>query len=133
MRFRFPPNTDLDAMVATLRSYDSVFGPRHIQTLALTAQIAQTLHSLGERRMALSLLERVVRDLDKSVARTHATRITALHGLRILLTEASQWTRAIAVQREIAECLALTGSADAAAARAALEELIMSSDAAQAA
>ncbi|HEX4278046.1 MAG TPA: hypothetical protein VHZ74_21980 [Bryobacteraceae bacterium] len=132
MRFRFPPNTDLDAMVATLRSYDRVFGPRHIQTLALTAQIAQTLHSLGERRMALSLLERVVRDLDK-VARTHATRITALHGLRILLTEASQWTRAIAVQREIAECLALTGSADAAAARAALEELIMSSDAAQAA
>src|ERR1700748_2227368 len=112
-----PESSELPAMLATLRCYDGVFGPRHVQTLALKAHIAQVLHSIGERGKALQLLECVVRDLDQSVVRTHATRLMALQALRILLVEESETTRAVAVQREIVECLTLAGSPDAATAR----------------
>jgi hypothetical protein len=95
---------DLPAMVATLGSYDSLFGPRHIRTLSLAAHIAEVLRDLGERQAALSLLERVVRDLNQTVDRTHATRISALGALRDLLIDECETTRANALQIEISEC-----------------------------
>src|ERR1700753_1350524 len=115
-------------MLATLHSYDRVFGPRHIHTHALTAHIAQVLHSIGDRATALALLERVVRDLDQSAPRTHATRLRALEALCILLEEEGNIARAVVVQREIADC-----APGAAAARGELERLLMLLPTAQAA
>ena|SRR5580658_9305135 len=125
---------DLPAMMATLGSYDRLFGPRHIQTLSLAAHIAEVLRGLGQSQTARSLLERVVRDLNQSASRTHATRLSALHALRDLLLEQAEIARAIAVQTEIFECrlvLAGPGAAETIAARAELGELLMlSSDSA---
>jgi hypothetical protein len=119
---------DLPAMMATLGSYDRLFGPRHIQTLSLAAHIAEVLRGLGQSQTARSLLERVVRDLNQSANRTHAARISALGALRDLLLEQSEIARAIDVQREISECWMLIGGPDAleaVAARADLSQLMM--------
>ena len=121
---------DLPAMIATLGCYDRLFGPRHIQTLSLAAHIAQVLRDLGQPQTARSLLERVVRDLNQSVGRTHATRISALRALRDLLLEQSDTARAIAVQTEISECWMLVAGPDAPetiTAGADLRTLLMSS------
>ena len=104
---------DLPAMIATLGSYDRMFGSRHIQTLSLAAHIAEVLRGLGQKQTARSLLERVVRDLSQSKNRTHATRIAALGALRDLLLEQSDVARAIATQTEIAECWRLLAGPDA--------------------
>src|SRR5580704_6632567 len=95
-------------MVATLSSYDRLFGPRHIQTLSLAAHIAKVLRGLGEIYMALSLLERVVRDLNQTVGRTHPLRISALQALQDLLQEQAETARASALQNEISECWRLS-------------------------
>jgi hypothetical protein len=119
---------DLPAMMATLGSYDRLFGPRHIQTLSLAAHIAEVLRGLGQSQTARSLLERVVRDLNQSAGRTHATRISALQALRDLLLEQSEIARAIAVQTEISECWTLVAGPEgleAVAAKAGLGELLM--------
>jgi len=115
-------------MLATLGSYDRLFGPRHIQTLSLAAHIAEVLRGLGQSQTARSLLERVVRDLNQSANRTHATRISALHALRDLLLEQSDIARAITVQTELSECWMLVAGPDAPetiAARADLVEFLM--------
>jgi hypothetical protein len=111
-------------MIATLCSYDRLFGPRHVQTLSLTAQIAQALWAAGDTQSARCLLDRVVRDL----ARTHATRISALNSLKELALQEADMRKAIAVQTEISECHNLLSGPDAAetsAARSALAELLM--------
>jgi hypothetical protein len=111
---------DLPAMMATLGSYDRLFGPRHIQTLSLAAHIAEVLRGLGQAQTARALLERVVRE----AGRTHATRIAALRGLRDLLVEQSEIARAIAVQRELSECWMLVAGPDAPETIAARADLI---------
>jgi hypothetical protein len=115
---------DLPAMLATLGSYDNVFGPRHSQTLTLAAHIAEVVLGLGQTQAARTLLERVVRDLN----RTHATRISALRTLRDLCIEQADTAKAAAVQNEISECWMLLAGSDApetVAARADLEALLM--------
>jgi hypothetical protein len=115
---------DLPAMLATLGSYDHLFGPRHVQTLSLAAHIAEVLWGLGQAQTARSLLERVVRDLN----RTHATRISALTALKALLLEQGDVGKAIAVQTEISECWRLLAGPDAPetiTARADLGTLLM--------
>src|ERR1700721_2929207 len=97
------PAPDLQAMLTTLGSYDPFFGPRHIQTLSLAVRIAEVLSDCGESQTARSLLERVVRDLNQTSIRTHATRISALHALGAVLIEQSQLAKAIAVQKELWE------------------------------
>jgi hypothetical protein len=115
---------DLPAMLATLGSYDHLFGPRHVQTLSLAAHIADVLRDLGQPRTAQSLLERVVRDLN----RTHAARLSALNALRDLLLDQADIPKAISVQTEISECWMLRAGPDAPetiAARADLGTLLM--------
>jgi hypothetical protein len=115
---------DLPAMLATLGSYDHMFGPRHAQTLSLAAHIAEVLRGIGQAQTARTLLERVVRDLN----RTHVTRVSALRTLRDLLLEQTDFAKAIAVQTEISECWALIAGQDApetTAARAVLGTLLM--------
>jgi hypothetical protein len=119
---------DLPAMIATLGSYDCMFGSRHIRTLLLAAHIAEVLRGLGQTQTARSLLERVVRDLNQSANRTHATRISALRALRDLFLEQSEIASAIAAQTEIAECWMLLAGRDAPetiAAKADLGTLLM--------
>lgn len=111
-------------MLATLGSYDHMFGPRHAQTLSLAAHIAEVLRGIGQAQTARTLLERVVRDLN----RTHATRVSALGTLRDLLLEQADFAKATAVQTEIAECWALLAGPDApetTVARAELGTLLM--------
>jgi hypothetical protein len=96
-------------MLATLCSYDRLFGPRHIQTLSLTAQIAEVLWATGDTRSAQCLLDRVV----KNLSRTHATRISALNTLRDLALQEKDPRRAIALQAEIAECRRLADGPEA--------------------
>jgi len=117
---------DLPAMLATLGSYDHMFGPRHSQTLTLAAHIAEVVLGLGQPQAARTLLERVVRDLN----RTHATRVSALRTLRDLLIEQAEIEKAAAVQAEISECWVLLAGTDApetVAARADLGALLMMS------
>jgi hypothetical protein len=112
-------------MLATLGSYDHMFGPRHAQTLTLATHIAEVLRGLGQLETARFLLERVIRGLH----RTHVTRVWALAALRDLLVEQADIARAIAVQTEISECRALLGGPDApetTAAKADLRALPMS-------
>lgn len=119
---------DLPAMIATLGSYDRMFGPRHITTLSLAAHIAEVLWSLGQPQTARSLLERVVRDLEQSVGRAHATRLSALHALKDLLVEQPDIARAIAIQTEIADCWMLVAgpaAPETTAATSDLGELLM--------
>lgn len=117
-------------MIATLGSYDRFFGPRHIQTLSLAAQIANVLRGVGQAETARSLLERVVRDLNQSANRTHATRIAALEALRDLAVEQSDFSQAIAVQKELYECSMLLAGPDppcTLTAKSDLGALLMSS------
>jgi hypothetical protein len=116
---------ELPAMMATLCSYDRLFGPRHIQTLSLTARIAEVLWAAGDTRSARCLLDRVVGNL----SRTHATRISALNTLRDLALQEEDVRKAIALQTEIAECRRLTDGPEAPetiAARSHLGALLMS-------
>lgn len=122
---------DLAGMIATLGSYDRLFGPRHTQTLSLAARIAEVLSELGEMRFARRLFERVVRDLACSAGRTHATRLSALERLRDLLRREGDTRGACAAQMEIAECWSLLAgdkSDEAIAARLELGTLLMLSD-----
>jgi len=126
-----PANTDsaqaveLPAMMATLCSYDRLFGPRHIQTLSLTAHIAEVLRAAGDTRSARCLLDRVVSNL----SRTHATRISALNTLRDLALQEEDVRKAIVLQTEIAECRRLADGPEAPetiAARSHLGALLLS-------
>jgi hypothetical protein len=54
---------ELPGMIATLASYDRMFGPVHIQTLALVRLVGERLPESGEPDLARHLLERVVRDV----------------------------------------------------------------------
>ncbi len=116
---------ELPAMMATLCSYDRLFGPRHIQTLSLTAQIAEVLWAAGDTRSARCLLDRVV----KNLARTHTTRLSALNTLRDLALQEEDVRKAIALQTEIAECRRLADGPEASetmAAKSHLGALLMS-------
>jgi hypothetical protein len=110
---------DLPAMLATLGSYDHMFGPRHVQTLSLAAHIAEVLRRLGQPQTARTLLERVVRDLN----RTHAIRVSALRTLRDVVWEQADFAKAIAVQTEITECWAIIAGLEAPETITAREDL----------
>jgi hypothetical protein len=92
-------------MLSTLNSYERMFGPYHLQTLVLTARIAQALWAAGEARNAQRLLEYSAKHLDR-YGEAHAARVSALTALRDLLLEQPDFEKAIAVQREIVLCCA---------------------------
>jgi hypothetical protein len=91
---------DLPSMISTLNSYENMFGPYHLQTLVLTARIAQALWAAGETRNAQRLLEYSAKHLDR-YGDAHAVRVSTLIALRELLLEQPDFEKAIAVQREI--------------------------------
>jgi len=105
--------SDLAGMIATLCSYDRFFGPCHIQTLSLTARVAEALWRSGDVRTARGLLDRAIRDLLRSAGRTHAVRLTALSTSRDLKLLEGDIRKALALQTEIAECWLLRAGCDA--------------------
>jgi hypothetical protein len=76
---------ELPSMIATLFSYENLFGPYHPQTLALATKVAICWWHAGEPACARSLLERVVRDLAQHLGREHDLRLRAVAALRDLL------------------------------------------------
>jgi hypothetical protein len=124
----WPANGDLPGMLATLASYDRMFGPAHIETLSLMSLVARTLAERGDRLSARRLLERVVQGIAHVSGPTHATRLAALAALRDLHLEGENLSAAIATQTDLARCwhqLAGSDAPETTAARSRLESLLM--------
>jgi Tetratricopeptide repeat len=90
-------NREIPGMLATLASYEGMFGPYHPQTLALTVALGA---ALGDRW----LLERAVADLTKTHGRQHPIRVRALEAWSALLCQEGDWKAALPVQRELLDC-----------------------------
>ena len=95
---------ELPSMLATLCWYESWLGPYHPQTLCLMAQVGFTYCQAGEFDQARPLLEKVVGDVGRHIARDHDLRLRAMAALRDLFIARSDYERARAVQRELLEC-----------------------------
>ncbi len=91
-------------MLATLASYEGMFGPYHPQTLAVKTALAVALCAAGHRVDGRRLLERVAADLSKHHGRHHPLRIRALHQLSALLCRERDWQAALPIQQELLEC-----------------------------
>lgn len=91
-------------MMATLASYEGLFGPYHPQTLAMTSVLAVALHASGSPEDGRRLLERAVVDLTKHHGRYHPIRIGALEKWSKLLCREQDWKAALPVQQELLDC-----------------------------
>ncbi len=91
-------------MMATLCSYQMMFGPYHLQTLGMTAVLAEALCSGGDRALGKRLLERAVGDLTKHHGRYHPLRLSALQAWSKILCQEEDWLNALTVQRELLDC-----------------------------
>jgi len=117
-------------MIATLASYDRMFGPVHMQTLALARLVGEALAESGERQLARRLLERVARDVVRAGGQAHPLRLAALASLRDLNLKSGDLGAAIAAQNELTACLtALAGpdSPQTVEAKSRLGSLLMRS------
>ena len=95
---------DFPSTLATRASYEGLFGPYHVQTLALTTVLAVSLSDAGHRADARRLLERAAGDLTKHHGRHHPARIRALEALSDLLGQERDWKTALPRQRELLDC-----------------------------
>jgi len=96
--------TELPGMLATLCSYEGWLGPYHPQTLCLMAQVANAYWQAGQLDHARPLLERVARDVNRSLGRDHDLRLRAIATLRDLFVAQRDYERAGAAQSELLEC-----------------------------
>jgi hypothetical protein len=96
--------TELPGMLATLCSYENLFGPRHPQTLLLMAETANACWQAGKFDYARPLLERTVRDLGHLLGAEHDLRLRAIAALRDLFIAQRDREKAAAVQRELLAC-----------------------------
>jgi hypothetical protein len=100
-----PENTaEIPSMLATLASYEGLFGPYHPQTLAVKTALAVALCASGHRADGRRLLERAAADLTKYHGRHHPVRIRALQQLSAVLCREGDWQAALPVQQELVEC-----------------------------
>jgi hypothetical protein len=121
------PGSDLQSMIATLNSYESIFGPYHLQTVALAVQIARVLWSVGELQTAQRLSERSVKYLVRGGDQANSLRMSALTILRDSLLKQGDSEQAVAVQREIVEWAArLAGQDTQEGEKAELARMLMS-------
>ncbi len=121
--------SELPSMIATLDSYASMFGPYHVQTLTLTVQIARALRSDGHIGSAQHLLEYSAKHLTRYGDQATSIRLQALDTLRDLWMEQGDSEKALAVQKEIVECvtrLAGPDDAEVASRKAELTRMLMS-------
>ncbi|MGA3239129.1 MAG: hypothetical protein ABSG03_22860 [Bryobacteraceae bacterium] len=96
--------TELPSMMATLCSYENLFGPYHPQTLRLMAEVANAYWQVGELEHARPLLERAARDLGRHLSTEHDLHLRALAALRDLFIAQRDYARAGAAQRDLLEC-----------------------------
>lgn len=118
--------SELPGMVATLNSYESMFGPYHLQTLALAVQVARVLCSIGDVQSAQRLSERSVKHLARYGDQTSSLRMSALTTLRDSLLEQGDSEKVVAVQKQIVEYLAGQDTPDLAREKAELARILMS-------
>jgi hypothetical protein len=119
--------SEFAGMIATLDSYESLFGPYHPQTLRLMADVALACWRQGELALARPLLERVALDVARHLGRSHEVRLRILATLRDLFLDQCDYAKAGAVQKELLHCqIERSGSEhpDTAAARALLASLL---------
>jgi hypothetical protein len=90
-------------MMATLASYQGLFGPYNPQTLAMTIVLAVALYDSGHPLDGRRLLERALGDLTRHHGRHHPVRIRALEAWSTLLSQEAEWKAALPVQRELLE------------------------------
>jgi hypothetical protein len=95
---------EIPSMLATLASYEGMFGPYHPQTLAITTALAVAILASGSRVEGRRLLERAVGDLTKHHGKHHPVRIRALQAWSNLLCQEEDWKAALPVQRELLDC-----------------------------
>lgn len=119
------PPSDLPSMIATLNSYESMFGPYHLQTLALAVQIARVLWSAGEVQTAQRLSDRSVKYLARGGDQVNSLRMSALTTLRDSLLEQGDTENAVAVQKQIVAWAAGQGAPEAASEKAELARMLM--------
>jgi hypothetical protein len=96
--------TELPSMLATLCSYENLFGPYHPQTLRLMAEVANAYWQVGELGHARPLLERAVRDLGRHLGAEHELHLRAIAALRDLFIAQRDYERAGVAQRDLLEC-----------------------------
>jgi hypothetical protein len=120
------PSSDLQSMIATLNSYESMFGPYHLQTVALAVQIARVLWSVGEAQSAQQLSERSVKYLSRCGDQANSLRVSALRILRDSSLEQGDSEKAVAVQKEIVEYLTRQDDPEAASEKGELARMLMS-------
>jgi len=94
----------IPGMMATLASYEGVFGPYHPQTLALATALALALCASGRIDEGRPLLRRALLDLTKHHPRNHPVRIRALEAWHQLLRQDGDLPGELVIQRELAEC-----------------------------
>lgn len=98
------------AMMATLASYEGLFGPYHAQTLGLTTALAVALCESGRSAEGRPLLQRALLDLTRHHAPNHPVRLRALQAWSALLSQDGDSHAALIIQRELAECGARASS-----------------------
>jgi hypothetical protein len=120
------PASDLQSMIATLNSYESMFGPYHLQTVALAVQIARVLWSVGEVQTAQRLSERSLKYLACGGDQVNSLRMSALTILRDSLLKQGDSEKTVAVQKEIVEWAVAQDASEAVSERAELARMLMS-------
>jgi hypothetical protein len=91
-------------MVATLCSYESLFGPYHSQTLRLMVEVGAAYLERGQFEPGERLLQRATGDLERFFGRHHDARLRGLEILRNLAVSRGDLARARLLQQELLEC-----------------------------
>lgn len=91
-------------MLATLSSYEDLFGSCHPLTLRMLTELGFALWHRRRTEDALRLLQRGLRDTTRVLGRNHELRLRLLSALRELFTELNECGEATATQKELLEC-----------------------------
>jgi hypothetical protein len=95
--------TRIPGMMATLASYEGLFGPYHPQTLGLTIELAVALCSAGRWDEGRRLLQWALLNLTQHYGMQHPVRMRALEAWAALLRRQGDWKAALPIQRELLE------------------------------
>jgi hypothetical protein len=95
---------EIPSLMATLATYEGLFGPYHPQTLGITTALAVALCASGSRVDGRRLLERAIGDLTKYHGKHHPVRMQALEAWSTLLCEQGDWKSALPVLKELLDC-----------------------------
>ena len=95
---------EIPGLMATLCSYEALFGPYHPQTLILITVLGEALCAHGDRELGKRLLARAVADATRHYGRYHPARLRALEAWSAILWQDADWEAALPLQRELLDC-----------------------------